>query len=208
MEAKLIAIVGGSGSGKTWLAEYLVARLDGAAGRISLDDFYCDLSHLSGEERAEVNFDRPGAIDWGLFGRTLSRIQRGIPATLPKYNFATHTRSPEPRTWQPFPLVILDGLWLLRRASLRRMLSWSVFLECSEETRLARRLHRDQTQRQRSPDSIYRQFTEQVKPMHRLYVDGQASFADLVIPVDSMEGRLPELLDRCRDILKASKICP
>lgn len=208
MKAKLIAIVGGSGSGKTWLAEYLVAGLGGAAGRISLDDFYRDLSQLSREERAGVNFDRPGAIDWGLFEGTLSRIQRGIPTTLPSYDFATHSRSREPRPWQPFPLVILDGLWLLRRESLRRMLSWSVFLECSEETRLARRLHRDQTHRQRSPDSIYRQFTEQVKPMHRRYVDGQASVADLVIPVDTLDGRLPELLNRCQDILKASKICP
>ncbi len=208
MKAKLIAIVGGSGSGKTWLAEYLVGRLEGAAGRISLDDFYRDLSQLSAEERAGINFDRPGAIDWGLFSRTLSRIRRGLPTTLPRYDFGTHARALEARPWHPQPLVILDGLWLLRRESLRRMLSLSVFLECSEETRLARRLHRDQTHRQRSAESIRRQFDEQVRPMHRRYVDGQAAVAEMVIPVDSLDERLPELLTRCRDILKASETCP
>ncbi len=208
MKAKLIAIVGGSGSGKTWLAEYLVQQLEGAAGRISLDDFYRDLSHLSAEERAGVNFDRPGAIDWELFSRTLGRIRRGLPTTLPRYDFGTHARSEEQRPWSPQPLVILDGLWLLRRETLRRMLSLSVFLECSEETRLARRLHRDQTLRKRSTESIRRQFEEQVRPMHRRYVDGQAAVAEMVIPVDSLNERLPELVNRCREILKSSHIHP
>ncbi len=206
MKAQLIAVVGGSGSGKTWLAERLVKGLNGAAGRLALDDFYRDLSHLRMEDRVTTNFDRPGAIDWPLFHRVVSRLKEGISVETPVYDFSNHTRSDTVQRWIPRPLVVLDGLWLLRRRELRAMWGLSVFVECEEETRLARRMERDQHQRSRSPDSIRQQFIQQVAPMHRRYVSGQAGRADVVIHTDELKGRMPELLNRCRQLLFPGKV--
>ncbi len=206
MKAQLIAVVGGSGSGKTWLADRLVEGLNGMAGRLALDDFYRDLSHLEVEEREKTNFDRPGAIDWALFRRVLSQLKAGLSVEIPVYDFGSHTRSGSVRRWVPRPLVVLDGLWLLRRRELREMWGFSVFVECEEETRLARRLERDQHERNRSLESIRHQFAHQVSPMHRRYISGQAVRADLIVHTDEVKIRMPDLVNRCRQLLSGQKV--
>ena len=206
MKAQLIAVVGGSGSGKTWLADRLVAGLDGMAGRLALDDFYRDLSHMEVEAREKTNFDQPGAIDWPLFHRVLSRLKKGESVEIPVYDFGTHTRSGVVRRWIPRPLVVLDGLWLLRRRELRELWAFSVFVECEEETRLARRLERDQHERNRSLESIRHQFAHQVSPMHRRYISGQAVRADLIVHTDEVKIRMPDLVNRCRQLLSGQKV--
>src|SRR5439155_9499390 len=117
----LVAIVGGSGSGKTWLAEKLQAALAGKAARLSLDDFYRDRSHVAPARRAKINFDNPGAIDWAGFERVLRECAAGKAASLPCYDFKTHCRLRTSKRLPPRPVILVDGLWLLRRPSLRRL---------------------------------------------------------------------------------------
>ena len=193
MTVHLIAIVGGSGSGKTWLARRLKRRLGRDAEMISLDDFYRDLSALPRTKRDRRNFDDPAAIEWPLFIKTLARIQRGEPAAIPRYDFATHTRRAQPRRWKPKPIVLLDGLWLLREARARRLYSLSIYVDALAEVRLRRRVARDQQERGRSRASVLRQFREHVEPMHRQFVAPQRRCADIVLSApldDEILGRL------------------
>ena len=166
MKVTLIAIAGGSGSGKSWLARELKRRLDPHAAILSLDDFYQDLSHLALAERAARNFDSPAAMDWALFRRCLEEILRGGAAALPRYDFATHTRLAEPCRWQPAPVVLVEGLWPWRRAELRQLYALKVFRTGSEGVRFARRLARDVTQRGRSAESVRQQWRQQVQPSY------------------------------------------
>src|SRR5579862_2899931 len=107
---RLIAIVGGSGSGKSWLAEKLAHAFPNEAVRLSLDDFYRDRSHLLPSRRELINFDHPRAIDWKAFESTLELLAQGELVRAPCYNFSTHCRSRRPRLIQPKPIVIVDGL--------------------------------------------------------------------------------------------------
>jgi uridine kinase len=177
---RLIALTGGSGSGKSWLARRLQRRLGALAGILSLDDFYRDLSGLTLRQRAQVNFDHPDAIEWNLFHDCLERLQRGEAVRLPRYDFATHTRRARPRIWRPKPIVLLDGLWLLHRPELRGLYDLSLFCQCPAELRLARRLDRDQRERGRSRASVLRQFRTHVGPMHDQFVEPQARYANLL----------------------------
>src|SRR4051812_10073274 len=113
--ARLVAIVGGSGAGKSWLAAELQSRLGTRAGRLCLDDFYRDRSHLPVKRRARLNFDHPAAIDWAMFEEVLGQIQAGLPLEVPKYDFSVHTRCASLARWQSKPIVLVEGLWLLRR---------------------------------------------------------------------------------------------
>src|SRR5436190_14774555 len=101
MKPVLVAILGGSGSGKSWLAEKLAACLRGNAVRIAMDDFYRDRSHLSPGRRARINFDHPRAVDWPLFEKTLRELRSGRAVTMPRYDFETHTRLIKTRTVKP-----------------------------------------------------------------------------------------------------------
>jgi uridine kinase len=199
MAVHLIAITGGSGSGKTWLAKKLKRRLGRSAGLLSLDDFYRDLSALPPRARNQVNFDHPDAIDWDLFRTCLEGIRRGEAVRLPCYDFATHTRSARTRRWQPRAVVVIDGLWLLRHPAIRKLYAHTVFVDCPEELRLARRLARDQAERGRSKASVMRQWRSHVKPMHDAHVAPQARLArQLVTPETAQESpaRLSQVVEQ------------
>jgi len=199
MAVHLIAITGGSGSGKTWLATKLQRRLGRRAGLISLDDFYRDLSALPPPARDRVNFDHPDAIDWDLFRKCLEAIRRGEAVRLPGYDFATHTRKTRTRRWQPRPVVVIDGLWLLRQPDIRKLYAHTVFVDGPEELRLARRVARDQAERGRSKASVLRQWRSHVKPMHDAHVAPQARLANQVVTPETAHealARLEQMVDQ------------
>jgi uridine kinase len=177
----LIALVGGSGSGKTWLADRLQKALAPDMARLSLDDFYLDRAHLALSRRAHLNFDHPRSIDWLQLEEALKRLMSGRPARIPQYDFKTHCRLPGWGIIKPKPIVLIEGLWLLRRPTIRRFISLGVFLHCSSAMRLKSRLARDQAMRGRSRRSIQEQFQASVQPMHALYVEPQSTLAHVII---------------------------
>ena len=198
---QFVAIVGGSGSGKTWLADRLQSELGLLAGRISLDSFYRDLSHRPFARRARVNFDHPRSIDWTLFIETLRRCNEEKKVPLPRYDFATHTRSKRSLSWQRRPLILVDGLWLLSRPLLRRMFALTLFLDCSEPLRLQRRIRRDVIQRNRTRASVREQFVQSVLPMHRRFVQPQRELAGVVLKRAPSRKQIASLARRIRSLV-------
>ena len=177
----MIALVGGSAAGKSWLSDRLRLEFGDEATSLSLDDFYCDRSRLKQSERAGINFDHPDAIDWPLFESVLRDLQDGVTAFTPRYSFASHTRLTEWKQSSPRPFIIVEGLWLLWPLQLRELFDLRVFLDCAESLRWERRLARDRDERGRTTDSIREQFWNVVAPMHERFVEVQKKWADLVI---------------------------
>ncbi len=206
--SRLIAITGGSGSGKTWLADQLHLLLGEITARLSLDSFYLDRSHLPPARRARLNFDHPHAIDWPCVERVLGDCKAGRTTRLPRYDFTTHTRVSNGEPWHPKPLILMDGLWLLHRPAVRRLFDLSILMDCPERTRLRRRLKRDVAERGRTPASVRRQFRETVAPMHRRFVQPQKRRADLVLTSPCSEASVHELTDSIWTLLRAGSLLP
>jgi uridine kinase len=180
-QPQLIALVGGSGAGKTWLAQALQQAIDLPVTRLSLDDFYRDQSHLTPALRARVNYDHPQAIDWPMAEAVLRGCRAARTVYVPRYSFLTHTRQRTLKMVVPRPIILVDGLWLLWRPQVRRMFDLSIFLHCPARLRLGRRLQRDMADRGRDSRSVRRQFKETVAPMHKRFVAPQAKWADVVL---------------------------
>jgi uridine kinase len=176
----LVAIAGGSGSGKTWLTHQLELALGPGVVRLCLDSFYLDRSHLTPARRARLNFDHPRAIDWACLEKALAALLAGHPATVPVYDFKTHARRARLQRVLPQPLILLEGLWPLKRRAIRRLADFSIFLSCPSSLRLRRRIQRDQAARGRTRSSIEQQFRDSVEPMHLKLVVPQQKQADLV----------------------------
>jgi uridine kinase len=189
----LVAIVGGSGSGKSWLAQRLQATIGKEVARLALDDFYLDRSHLPVARRARINFDHPRCIDWEAFKGVLARCKAGLPALIPRYDYELHARGRILAPWRPRPIVIADGLWLLRRREIREMFAFSIFIECGHAARLKRRIERDAAERGRSVESVREQFSRVVAPMHERYVAPQARWADMVVRSPITHGKLENI---------------
>ena len=188
----LIAIAGGSGSGKSWLARKLS---DADVTTICIDRFYLDRPHLSSTRRAACNYDHPRAIDWNLLRQTLEHARRGTRVEIPVYSFEQHLRTGVARE-TPGRMIILEGLWALRNRAIAPLIDLGIFVDADSKLRLERRLTRDVKERGRSRSSVLRQFREQVEPMHKRFVEPQRRRADLILqsPISS-----PDLkLLRCR----------
>lgn len=199
---RFIAIVGGSGAGKTWLARRLTKLLGERATHLTLDDFYRDRSHLKPAACQKINFDHPKAIDWRELEKVIRKCIRGRKACLPRYNFATHCRVNRRAEFTPRPLVLVDGLWLLRRPALRRMFDCKIFLDCPADVRLERRLRRDCAERGRSPESVRRQFLRTVVPMHDRFVASQSRWADIVFNTPPTSREIQQLAKKLKTLLQ------
>ena len=200
---QLVAIAGPSGAGKSWLASQLRTRLGPRAALLRLDDFYRDLSHLPEARRQQINFDHPRAIDWDLFERTLTNCRAGRRSRAPRYDFTRHTRRARMTWWKPKPLVLVEGLWLWRRPSIRRLFAIRIYVDCPRRVQLQRRLRRDAIERGRSAASVRRQFASQVVPMAERHVAPQARWADVVLTSPVSERDVDTLAERVRTLFAA-----
>jgi uridine kinase len=197
----IVGIVGGSGSGKSWLAAQLVNKLGSdRASVVCQDSFYKDLAHLTPGQRAEVNFDDPKALDWAAFRKCLAHVSSGRIGRIPKYNFATHSRDLGETILEPREVVIFEGLWLLHRPALRRYFQLAVFIDAQSDLCLERRLQRDVCERGRCFDEVKAWYGERVLPAQRQFVDPQCCRADFILKAPVTEQQARDLADRISDL--------
>lgn len=209
MTPLLIGIAGGSGSGKTSLADGVALALPaGRAVVIPADAYYHDLGHLPPGERARRNFDEPAALDRDRLQADLLCLRAGRGAARPAYDFASHTRLPEPVWIPPRPVVIVEGIMVLALPELRELFELRVFVAASEQIRLARRIARDVGERGRNPDSVLAQFGQHTRPMHELHVAPSETHAHLVVSgeVDLAHG-VQKVVAAIRPRLAAESLC-
>ncbi|NOZ23535.1 MAG: uridine kinase [Planctomycetes bacterium] len=176
-----IGIAGGSGAGKTVLAEKLVEHFGpDRAIIVSQDSYYRDHSHLPPEKRQEGNFDEPRAVKLSLLVKQLDQLRSGQPVEKPRYDYATHTRIGSD-TVSPHDIVIVDGLFVLTDDDVRSRMDLKVFVGAPEEVRVQRRVDRDRRERGRTEDEIVERLNATVLPMHAIHVEPYRELADIIV---------------------------
>jgi uridine kinase len=185
-----VGIAGGTGSGKTTLANELINKLNGEDTIfVPHDNYYRDRSHLSTEERENVNYDHPDAFETDLLISHLKQLESGKSVEMPSYDFSSHTRKDKTTTVEPKPVVIVEGILILADEKLRDQCNIKIFVDTDADIRILRRLKRDIQDRGRSLESVYDQYLSTVKPMHESFVEPSKRYADIIVP----EGGLNEV---------------
>jgi uridine kinase len=183
MKTLCIGVAGGTGSGKTTVANEIVRRVGSQRiVTVNQDRYYYDLAHIKGNRRARHNFDHPDAIEEELLEEHLRLLKAGRPAPLPVYDFSRHVRLPEIESAEPQPVIILEGILILAVPALRDLLDVKIFVDTDADLRFIRRLRRDMAERNRSVESVIEQYQATVRPMHLEFVEPSKRWADVIIP--------------------------
>ena len=180
--SKIVLIGGGSASGKTYVLRKVLEKIPAEKITvISIDDYYKDFSVLPMEERAKINFDHPKSFDWKLMNEQIKALKSGQKIEKPIYDFTIHGRSPKVEVVEPKELIIIEGIMALVNKDLRAMGDLKVYINCSRERRLVRRIDRDQKERGRTYESIIEQYFATVLPMYEEIIAPSQYYADLII---------------------------
>ena len=199
----IIGIAGGSGSGKTTIAESIV----GAIGRDSVvliqqDAYYRDQTDLPLEERAKVNYDHPDSMETELLVDHLTSLLAGRAIDRPVYDFTVHNRSQQTVRVEPRPVIIVEGILVLYEPALRALMGLKVYVDTDPDLRLARRWERDITERGRTFESVRDQYLHTVRPMHLQFVEPSKRYADIVIPEGYNQSAVGTVISMIRDVLR------
>ena len=139
----VIGVAGGSGSGKSTVAEAMIRELAPTpVAHLAHDAYYRDLAHLPMEERSRQNFDHPDSLETELLVSHIDALREGETVRIPRYDFGRHVRRDETRVLDPAPVVLVEGVLILSDPDLRERLDLRVFVDTAADVRLARRLRR------------------------------------------------------------------
>lgn len=183
MSVVALGVAGGTGSGKTTVAEAIL----NSVGRdriafLAQDNYYKDIDWLGQEQISHHNFDHPEAIDTELFVHHLAELKAGRAIELPVYDFVRHRRTGETRRIEPRPVVLVEGILLFAEPAIRAQLDFKVFVDTDADVRLVRRIRRDMTERGREVSDVLRQYMTTVRPMHLEFVEPSKRWADVIVP--------------------------
>jgi uridine kinase len=199
-----IGIAGGSGSGKTTVAQEILGRV--GADRIAFlqhDSYYRDLSGLPPTQRAELNFDHPNSLETGLLIEHILALRAGRAVEVPVYDFSTHSRTTRTFAVAPHRVILVEGILIFVDAALRDLFDIKIFVDTDPDIRFIRRLERDLAERGRTTESVIRQYQATVRPMHLEFVEPSKRYADVIIPeggfntaaLDMVAARISALLE-------------
>jgi uridine kinase len=199
----IIGICGGTGSGKTTVANSILESVNASeVAFIQQDSYYRNLKDLPLDYRNAVNFDHPDALDNDLLVHHIRKLKAGGSVELPIYDFKTHTRLNETILIEPKPIVIVEGILIYADARLLEQMDIKVFVDTPDDIRFIRRLGRDIAERGRTVDSVIEQYLATVRPMHMQFVEPSKRYADVIIPegghnlvsIDLISGKIRERL--------------
>ena len=178
----IIGIAGGTGSGKTTLAEHIAEAFGDRVAVIAHDSYYRAQNDRTYEERCAQNYDHPDAFETELLCLHLEELTHGRAVDVPVYDYTVHNRSDKTVRVEPRAVIVLEGILLFHSEKLREMMDLKIFVDTDADERILRRIIRDTKERGRTLDSVIHQYLTTVKPMHDAFVEPYKRYADVIVP--------------------------
>jgi uridine kinase len=205
MRPVIFSVAGGTGSGKTTVANKILERIGQQnIAYVPHDAYYKHQSTLSLEERRKTNYDHPDSLETSLMIKHLKQLVAGYAVDIPVYDFTIHLRTTQTTHVEPAPIILVEGILIFAEARLRNLFDVKIYVDTDPDIRLIRRLQRDVQERGRTFESVIQQYLTTVRPMHMEFVEPSKRFADVIIPeggynevaIEMVAARIRNLLEQ------------
>lgn len=178
----IIGVAGGTASGKTTIVNKLKEYFQNDIELINHDSYYLAHNDMAFEDRENLNYDHPNSFDTERLISDLKLLKQGYSIERPVYDYTIHNRAKETVTVSPKNVIIVEGILVLENPKLRELMDIKIFVDTDADERLMRRIMRDMRDRGRSVESVIKQYSETVKPMHEEFIEPSKKYADVIIP--------------------------
>ncbi len=173
-----VGIAGGSGAGKTTLAQRLEHLNPDKIALLHLDDFQkfqTDPPKLEGLS----NWEHPDYIDWNGFIEILIQLRKGQVVSI-EHRDPIDLGSQQIFEVSPKRVVVVEGYLLFYNSVVRNLLDLLIFVDVSEPTRISRRTKMK-----------YPKYVEKVLlPMHQEYVEPTRHFATHILNGETIKSEV------------------
>ena len=178
----VISIGGGSGSGKTLIINHLRSEFpEDQLCIISLDDYYLPREQQQRDAQGVRNFDRPQSLDIDAFERDVRSLIAGNSVQRKQYTFNNPKAEPEVLTFNPAPVIVLEGLFIFYFDAIRKITDLRVFVEASDILKLIRRIKRDQEERNYPIEDVLYRYQHHVLPAYEKFIAPYLDEVDLIL---------------------------
>lgn len=182
MQPYIIGITGGSGSGKTSFILHLKKNFTpDQVCFISQDDYYKPRECQDLDKQGVSNFDLPQSIFKDELYEDICTLKAGKAIIREEYTFNNKELTPKLLHFNPAPIIIVEGLFILYFEEIRKILDLSLFVQAKDNLKVIRRIRRDQTERNYPIDDVLYRYENHVMPAYEKYIKPFADDVDIII---------------------------
>jgi uridine kinase len=179
----IVGITGGSASGKTvFLRSLINAFSPEEISLVSQDNYYKPRHEQPVDENGIYNFDTPQSIDFELYASHIKDLRSGRQVIKQEYTFNNPQAIPKMLTFQPAPVIVVEGIFVFYFPEIAHLLDLKVFIDAAEHIKLKRRIVRDKDERGYDLEDVLYRYEKHVMPTYEKYIAPFKSDADIIIP--------------------------
>ena len=179
----LIGISGGSGGGKTSVANLIFKSIGAEYSLLfSMDTYYKDLTPEQEKNLSNYNFDSPEALDLDLLYQHLNDLMHWKNIKMPTYDFSKNKRNSYTIDLKPAKVIVFEGILAFYDKRMRDLMDLKLFIDLDDDIRLSRRIFRDIISRGRNMETVLDRYHKFVKPAYNNFIKPTKEYADIIIP--------------------------